>query len=106
MTGDIKGKQVNIPVICIDANNRPQEIPTSKWLIKGNPYTIKEFVVHNIQNKIIGVKLWEIDLDGCFPYTTFAITRFGIVADQFAVEAQEAIDKLLEESFVETEILT
>jgi hypothetical protein len=95
---DKKGKEVSIPCVCINDKGRPNIIPTSKWITKDRQYTIKEFVVHNIQGRIIGVKLWEIDLEGCYPYTTFSITRFGMVIPEAGLEAKKAIEELLEET--------
>ena len=102
---DNKGKQTSIPVICINANNKPNEIPISQWLVKDKQYTIKEFCIHNLQNRVIGVKLWELNIDNCFPYSSFALTRFGIPTEQLWIEAQEQIDKLLEEAFKNEPIL-
>lgn len=92
------GKPVNIPVICINDSDRPAEIPTSKWITKGKPYTIIEFMVLNIQNKAIGVRLAEVSLEACFPYKYYLLSRFGIPVAQYEAEAQDAINKLLEET--------
>lgn len=99
-----QSKEVSIPCICLNDRGRPNEIPISKWIIKDRQYTIKEFVIHNLQGRIIGVKLWEIDLVDCVPYSTFVVTRFGIIIPEIALEAQIAIDKLIEESLKKEEI--
>lgn len=100
-----KGQQVKIPVICINDSHRPNEIPISKWVVRKNPYTIKEFVICNSQNRTVGVKLWEIDIDDCVPYTTFALSRFGIELKNHHEEANNAIKELLEESLKKEEVL-
>lgn len=93
-----KPTQVNITVICINDSYRPAEIPINKWITKGHPYTIKEFIINNIQNRLVGVKLHEINIDDCIPYTNFALTRFGMPSEQLYLEAENAITKLIEES--------
>lgn len=97
-----KPKKVNIPVICVNDTGRPESIPLSKWIKKGQPYTIIEFWILNIQNRLIGVKLAEITLDGCDPYTCYAVTRFGIPIPEMEAEAQAAIDQLLSETVPES----
>lgn len=94
-------KKYNIPVICIDDSNRPESIPLSKWIVAGKPYTITEFWILNVQNRMIGVKLAEVNLDGCTLYTCYQLTRFGIPIPEMEVEAQAAIDNLLSETISE-----
>ena len=67
-------------VVCIDDKNRPNEIPTSKWVKEKKEYTVIKADYMNQQNKLLGYQLQEIDLSGCFPYTYFAAKRFAIVA--------------------------
>ena len=93
---NIKGQPVNIPVICINDKGRPNEIPLSKWIKKDAPYTIIEFVVLNAQQRQMGVRLAEVNLDGCFPYEFYRQSRFAIALEQYEKEAEEAIAKLLE----------
>lgn len=97
--------EISIPCICIDDRNRPAEIPISKWIVKDRAYTIKGFIIHNVQGGIVGVLLWEINLDGCFPFETYAINRFGIIKPEYQEEANNAIKNLMEESLVEMEEL-
>lgn len=99
-----KGEQVNIPVICINDSDRPTEIPISKWLVKDKAYTIKEFVINNVQNRKVGVKLWELDIEDCLPYTNFALNRFANITEEQYLEATDAINKLMEEAFKELEL--
>jgi hypothetical protein len=77
---------------CINAKNKPNEIPQSKWdlLKEGEEYTPLEYVKCNIQGGVIGVKLAEIDLSDCAPYICFSLTRFGIpVKDRVIEEVEE-----------------
>jgi hypothetical protein len=63
-------------VICIKDNNRPNEIPTSNWVKKGEVYTVIEIKQMNQQGKLIGFKLEEIDLTPFYPYQYFSSERF------------------------------
>ena len=63
-------------VVAVNVENRPNEIPISKWIKKGVTYTVKKMDYMNIQNRILGFKLEEIDIDDCFPYQYFAASRF------------------------------
>ena len=100
-----KGKPVNIPVLCINDSHRPAEIPISKWVKKHEEYTVIEIVILHAQNGLIGFRLKEIDLTDCMPYQYFSSTRFDIIIQDLAKEAEEAINKLLEESLKEQEVL-
>ena len=65
-------------VECIDAANRPNDIPTSKWVVKGNEYTVIKVAKMNMQGGLLGFQLAEIDLSDCVPYLYFAASRFKI----------------------------
>ena len=68
-------------VICLDDTKRPTSIPVSKWIKKDNQYTINHIYYHKKQG-ISGVELTEIELDdSCYPYVSFALKRFGILAE-------------------------
>ena len=87
-------------VICINDSNRPDGIPTSKWVKKGEIYTV--FAVDKIllQGGQLGFKLVELNIDSCFPYQYFAATRFGIPVELITKQAsaQSELDRLLEEA--------
>ena len=84
-------------VICIDDSDKPDGIPTSKWVKKGQEYTVIEVSKMLIQGGMLGFKLEEINIDSCFPYQYFAARRFGIpIQQQDWVE--EELNKLLEEA--------
>ena len=78
-----------IKVLCVNSNNKPNEIPNSHWIKKGEIYTVIEMKVMNQQNKLLGFKLEEIDLTSFFPYVYFSSDRF------VPFETQE--DKIIEE---------
>ena len=65
-----------IPCICIDDENRPNDIPLSKWLKEGENYHITSATVVLPQG-ILGFKLKEIELDAnCLPYSYYSSHRF------------------------------
>lgn len=82
-------------VICINDKDRPNEIPTSKWIVKDKIYTVIK--VWHIRQRpgTYGVELAEIDLSDCFPYLYFAANRFAPVMSNKDIEA--ILEKALEE---------
>jgi len=44
-------------VICINDSDRPNEIPTSKWVVKDKIYTIDKVMKMRMQNGILGFSL-------------------------------------------------
>ena len=81
-------------VICINANNRPNEIPTSLWIERGAKYTVVNAEVMNLQNRLLGFQLSERDLTECFPYTFFAANRFKAFTEEDA-QAEKEVEELL-----------
>ena len=84
-------------VVAINVQGRPESIPTSKWIIKDEIYTVSQMDYLNIQGRLLGFKLEEINIDDCFPYQYFSADRFRPFTKEDA-EAEEAVRKLLEES--------
>lgn len=82
-------------VIAVDVQNRPNEIPISKWLVKDEAYTVYQMDYMNIQNRILGFKIEEIDLSGYFPYQYFSACRFRPFSEEDK-KAEEAVKELLE----------
>ena len=77
-------------VICIHDQDRPNDIPTSSWVVKGREYTVIKVERMNMHNGMLAYELDEIDLqECCFPYTRFAAWRFGIPLSQFTQEHKE-----------------
>lgn len=76
-------------VMCIRDSHKPNEIPSSHWVKKGQIYTVIEMNKMNQQNKLLGFKLEEIDLTSFFPYIYFSSDRF------VPFEVQE--DKIIKE---------
>ena len=88
---------LNIPVICINDSNKPNDIPTSKWVTKGKEYTITKILNMVVQGNIIGVELAEIDLRDCAPYRAFALSRFGIIVESDKEEVNNKVKELEDE---------
>lgn len=91
--------EIKVPfvAICINDSNRPNDIPISKWVKKGEEYTVIDVKKLLIQGGRLGFKLKELNIDDCFPYQFFDATRFGIPIDQ-PTEIEAMLDKLLEEA--------
>jgi hypothetical protein len=85
-------------VICINDSDRPDGIPTSKWVKRGNIYTVIKVSVMNIQGRVLGFKLKELNIDDCFPFQYFLASRFAIV-----VPEKDEIDEYLENILKEAE---
>jgi len=83
-------------LICINDSDRPNEIPLSKWIKKGNQYTAIKFNKMNMQGGILGVQLEEIDLSDCFPHTHFLASRF-VPLEPLKEKENENVEELEEE---------
>lgn len=86
-------------VTCIDDSSRPNDIPTSKWVVKGQKYTVIGVYKMNMQNGLLAFELAEINLDGCAPYKYYAASRFKIEELKPEAKAEEAVE-VEEEQFV------
>jgi len=90
-------------VICINDADRPDGIPTSKWVKRGQKYTVIAVSKMLIQGGKLGFKLQELNIDDCFPYQFFLADRFGIpVPDQWV---DSYLEKLLKEAKEEFELV-
>lgn len=77
-----------IPAICIDASNKPNEIPKSKWLKEGEKYHVI-FTTIVLPQRELAFDLSEIQLtENELPYEYFLSSRFAI--------RDEDIDRLME----------
>lgn len=69
-------------VICIDASDKPEEIPEDLWVKQDEIYTVKEVAKLAVQGHKIGYKFEEIELnDSCFPYEFYDADRFMFLLD-------------------------
>ena len=90
---------VRFKVTCIDDSGRPNEIPLSKWVRKGNVYTVIAYTIM-VQQNTLGFFLDEIDLSGCEPYRTFHSSRF---AQADVAPVMEAANEKVNENEIEFE---
>ncbi len=69
---------LNIEVICIDDDHRPEEIPASRWIKAGEKYHIVEVAKMADQEGKYGCKLAETNIDDLAPHNLFRLKRFAI----------------------------
>lgn len=64
-------------VICIDADNKPQNIPIKEWVKEGDMYNVTKIVRMGLQKNIYGFLLKEVQLSSrSFPYELYNSSRF------------------------------
>ena len=86
-------------VLCINDLERPNDIPNTHWVKRGQEYTVITMERMQMQGGQIGYELAEIDLlECCFPYTRFSAWRFAVPLTQFMGESKQ------EEAPVEEEL--
>lgn len=67
-----------IPYICIDDTNRPETIPTSKWIKKDEKYHIT-YTCTVLPQRVLSVSLYEKPLGPQYaPFEYFAARRFAV----------------------------
>lgn len=89
---------MNLPfqVICINDQHRPADFPSSKWIKKGESYTVIKIRNHVIQGGT-GFVLEEIDMSDCGIYQAFGSWRFAVPGD--ITELEEVLEKEMIERF-------
>ena len=87
-------------VLCLIDSAKPENIPNNKWVRKDTVYTVVQVDRLHLSGGTLGYKLYELNIDDCFPYTYFGAWRFAVIADQLDTqeEIEELIDNLLEEA--------
>jgi hypothetical protein len=63
-------------VRCINASNKPKQIPDDQWVKEGEIYTVIRVVKLSLQQDRLGLILKEIKLIECFPYEFYDSNRF------------------------------
>ena len=64
-------------VICIDADNKPKNVPVEEWVQEGDMYTVTRIVKMGLQKDIYGFLLKEVQLSSrSFPYELYDASRF------------------------------
>lgn len=78
----------SIPCICVDAKNKPKEIPQDKWPSEGSEYHVNHIFVMRNQNNIQGCELSEFDISMYAPYNCYRLSRFGFTAIEAKVKLE------------------
>ncbi len=87
-------------VICIDADNKPKNVPQAEWLVEGQTYTVIKAVRMNLQNNKIGYSLKEVQLsEGSFPYEYYNAERFISVDHLTSLMFKQEMEELEPEEF-------
>ncbi len=73
---------MRIEVVCVDDSMRPNEVPLSRWVKRGQTYHIIEICEMTQQPGVMGCKLEEINNDDLFPYQYFRLSRFAPAQNQ------------------------
>lgn len=64
-------------VICIDADNKPKNVPIEEWVKEGDMYNVTRIVRMGLQKNIYGFLLKEVQLSSrSFPYELYDSSRF------------------------------
>ena len=78
-------------VICIDDSHRPNEIPASRWIKKGQAYTVDK-----VGKDFQGVYFFFLkEVEGTPPYLGFNINRFMPIVE--APDKELANEEVVEE---------
>lgn len=93
-----------IRVVCVNDIGRPNEIPVSRWVKKGDYYTIIKIDKMLVQGGILGCKLKEINNDDLAPYTHFAVSRFRPLTED-EKEAEQSVEQLMKELEIEPDLV-
>ena len=87
-------------VICIDADNKPKNVPIEEWVKEGDMYNVTRIVRMGLQKDIYGFLLKEVQLSSrSFPYELYDSSRFlpiGILSDMKEEEKVNIEDVNLE----------
>lgn len=79
---------MRIGCVCVNDQDKPNAIPSDKWVVKNKPYTITWIYKQINQKGIQGVTLAEHDISMYAPYNCYRLDRFAIHKDD--------IDSLIE----------
>jgi hypothetical protein len=83
-------------VECTNDSGRPNEIPSNKWIKKGELYTVIGIIKCNIQKGALALILEEIDLSDCEPFKGFNAERFNCLKGEFTFRVDEIQSGLVE----------
>ena len=89
-------------VICIDADNKPKNVPIEEWVKEGDMYNVTRIVRMGLQKDIYGFLLKEVQLSSrSFPYELYDASRFLPIEllSQMKEEKEEEVN--VEEAYLE-----
>jgi hypothetical protein len=67
-----------IPCLCINAKDKPNDIPLSKWVEYNEQYRIT-YVCRVLPSNVLAYSIYEKPLDeSCAPYLYFSAERFSV----------------------------
>lgn len=70
---------MNVPCLCINDKNKPNEILADNWINEGTEYTIN-YVYYHVNQGIQGVTLNEVQTNS-LEYTSYRLDRFAFTQD-------------------------
>jgi hypothetical protein len=82
-------------LLCINDLGKPNEIPDSLWIKRGEVYVLDRWIRGANTHLVVLVK--PVLDKGCFPYTGFAANRFSILPPGYEAKWDKEIEKLLRE---------
>ena len=89
-------------VECINSSVRPSQVPLSKWVKKGERYTVVG-VSAMLSQGVYGLFLEGHDISDCYPYKNFHSSRFVPVDNVSFTEAIEESAPQMSEKELELE---
>lgn len=69
---------MKIRALCIDEEDKPQQIPQEKWVIENEVYQITYIFIMANQGFIRGCEIAEHDISNHAPYNCYRLSRFAI----------------------------
>ena len=89
-------------VICIDADNKPQNIPIEEWVKEGDMYNVTRIVRMGLQKDIYGFLLKEVQLSSrSFPYELYDSSRFLPIDLLSMMKEEKKEEVIIEEACLE-----
>jgi len=89
-------------VICIDADNKPKNVPVEEWIQEGDTYTVTRIVRMGLQKNTYGYLLKEVQLSSkSFPYELYDAIRFLPIELLSNMKEEEKEEVNIEEACLE-----
>ena len=89
-------------VICIDADNKPKNVPIEEWVQEGNTYTVTRIVRMGLQKETYGFLLKEVQLSNrSFPYELYDAIRFLPIELLYEIKEEEKEEVNVKETDLE-----